>query len=149
MGINVMPPNINTSGVDFTPKDNSILFGFSAVKNLGDGAIRKIITSRDEDGEFKSLAQFCERISLSAVNRRGLEALIHSGAFDCLEENANRAQLIADLDLIIEWASSRAKDRSSGQGNLFDLSSSTNNDSSSTDYSSAPKAIQVLSLIHI
>jgi len=144
MGINVMPPNINTSGVDFTPKDNSILFGFSAVKNLGDGAIRKIITSRDEDGEFTSLAQFCDRISLSAVNRRGLEALIHSGALDCLEENANRAQLIADLDLTIEWASSRAKDRTSGQGNLFDLSTSTNNESSPTDdYASAPMAKQV------
>ena len=144
MGINVMPPNINTSGVDFTPKDNSILFGFSAVKNLGDGAIRKIITSRDEDGEFTSLAQFCDRISLGSVNRRGLEALIHSGALDCLEKNANRAQLIADLDLTIEWASSRAKDRTSGQGNLFDLSNSTNNESSPTDdYSSAPKAKEV------
>jgi DNA polymerase-3 subunit alpha len=141
MGINVMPPNINTSGVDFTPKDNSILFGFSAVKNLGDGAIRTIITSRDKDGEFTSLAEFCDRISLSAINRRGLEALIHSGALDCLEKNANRAQLIADLDLTIEWASSRAKDRISGQGNLFDLFSSINNESSSTDdYSSAPKA---------
>ena len=144
MGINVLPPNINTSDVDFTPKENSILFGFSAVKNLGDGAIRKIITSRDADGEFTSLAQFCDRISLSSVNRRGLEALIHSGALDCLEKNANRAQLISDLDLTIEWASSRAKDRTSGQGNLFDLSNSTNNESSPTDdYSSAPKAKEV------
>ncbi len=144
MGINVMPPNINTSGVDFTPKDNSILFGFSAVKNLGDGAIRKIIATRDEDGDFTSLAQFCDRISLSSVNRRGLEALIHSGALDCLDEDANRAQLIADLDLTIEWASSRAKDRTSGQGNLFDLSTSVNNESAPTDdYLSAPKAKKV------
>ena len=66
--------------------------------------------------------------------------MIHSGALDCLEENANRAQLIADLDLTIEWAS-RAKDRISSQGNLFDLSSSINDESSSTDdYLSAPKA---------
>ena len=70
--------------------------------------------------------------------------MIHSGALDCLDENANRAQLIADLDLTIEWASSRAKDRTSGQGNLFDFSSSTNNESSpADDYLSAPKAKQV------
>tara|TARA_B100000965_G_scaffold158_1_gene170 strand:+ start:3818 stop:7333 length:3516 start_codon:yes stop_codon:yes gene_type:complete len=143
MGINVMPPNINTSGVDFTPNDNSILFGFSAIKNLGDSAIRKIITSRNEDGEYTSLAQFCDRISLSSVNRRALEALIHCGALDCLDENANRAQLIADLDLVIDWASSRAKDRNSGQGNLFDLSSSSNEESSIDDYLSAPKAKDV------
>ncbi len=143
MGINVMPPNINTSGVDFTPKENSILFGFSAIKNLGDSAIKKIINSRESDGEFVSLAQFCDRISSSAVNRRALEALIHCGAMDSLDKNANRAQLIADLDLIVEWASSRAKDRNSGQGNLFDFSSSTNDETQVNDYMTAPKAKEV------
>ena len=140
IGIEVLPPNINTSGVDFTPKNDSILFGFSAIKNLGDTAIKKIIISRNQDGEFLSLADFCDRVSLSAVNRRALEALIHCGAFDSLQENGNRAQLIADLDLIIDWASSRAKDRNSGQGNLFDLASSLSQESSIQDSLSAPKA---------
>ena len=143
MGINVMPPNINTSGVDFTPKNDSILFGLSAIKNLGDSAIKKIISSREVDGEFESLAHFCDRISLSSVNRRAIEALIHCGALDSLVENGNRAQLIADLDLIIDWASSRAKDRNSGQGNLFDISSSSNNEDTSITYLNAPKAKNV------
>tara|TARA_Y100001968_G_scaffold101297_1_gene91200 strand:- start:2903 stop:6418 length:3516 start_codon:yes stop_codon:yes gene_type:complete len=140
IGINVMPPNINTSKVDFTPNENSILFGLSAIKNLGDTAIKKIISSREADGEFISLAHLCDRISLGALNRRALEALIHCGALDSLDENANRAQLIADLDLIIDWASSRAKDRNSGQGNLFDLSSTSNHEESNNNYLNAPHA---------
>jgi DNA polymerase-3 subunit alpha len=86
MGIKVLPPNINTSGIDFTPTDNSILFGLSAVKNLGNNAIRQLIKSREIDGEFNSLAQLCDRIPLSVINRRGLEALIHCGALDSLEK---------------------------------------------------------------
>ncbi len=143
MGINVLPPNINTSGYDFTPSDNSILFGLSAVKNLGSNAIKKLIKSREIDGEFHSLAEICDRISLNVINRRGLEALIHCGALDSLEENANRAQLIADLDLVIDWASSRAKDRISGQGNLFDIISTSTNDPLTNDYRTAPKATNV------
>ncbi len=143
MGINVLPPNINTSGIDFTPSENSILFGLSAVKNLGSNAIMKLIESREIDGEFNSLAEICDRISLSVINRRGLEALIHCGALDSLQENANRAQLIADLDLVIDWASSRAKDRISGQGNLFDIISTISNESVENDYLTAPKATNV------
>ncbi len=143
MGINVLPPNINTSGIDFTPSNDSILFGLSAVKNLGINAIKKLIKSREIDGEFNSLAEICDRISLNVINRRGLEALIHCGALDSLEKNANRAQLIADLDLVIDWASSRAKDRISGQGNLFDIVSTSTNDSVENDYLTAPKATNV------
>jgi DNA polymerase III alpha subunit len=63
----------------------------------------------------------CDRIPGQQLNRRAMEALIHSGALDALEPRANRAQLMADLELVIDWASSRAKDRASGQGNLLDL----------------------------
>ncbi|MCP9850479.1 DNA polymerase III subunit alpha [Cyanobium sp. Morenito 9A2] len=120
MGIEVTPPDLNASGIDFTPTGGRILFGLSAVRNLGDGAIRTLIEER-ANGPFVSLADLCDRIPSSALNRRGLESLIHCGALDNLEPNANRAQLMADLDLILDWASSRAKDRASGQGNLFDL----------------------------
>ena len=140
MGIEVMPPNINASGIDFTPDVKSILFGLSAVKNLGDGAIRNLIASREKDGSFSSLADICDRIPLSVLNRRGLEALIHCGAMDTFDPEANRAQLIADLDLLIDWASSRARDRLSGQGNLFDLMSQTSKEADVADLSTAPKA---------
>ncbi len=121
MGIEVMPPDVNASGTDFTPVGERILFGLSAVRNLGDGAIRALLENRQADGPFRSLADLCDRLPGPTLNRRALESLIHCGAMDGLEPNANRAQLMADLDLILDWASSRARDRASGQGNLFDL----------------------------
>ena len=121
MGIEVMSPDVNASGIDFTPLGDRILFGLSAVRNLGEGAIRQLLETRRADGPFRSLAELCDRIPGQQLNRRALEALIHSGALDGLEPTANRAQLMADLDLVLDWASSRAKDRASGQGNLFDL----------------------------
>jgi DNA polymerase-3 subunit alpha len=87
MGIEVLPPDVNKSRVDFTPEGQKILFGLSAVRNVGQGAIECILQSRDEEGPFKSLADLCDRVDLHAVNRRALEALILCGAFDPLEPN--------------------------------------------------------------
>ena len=145
MGIEVMPPDVNASGIDFTPMDQRILFGLSAVRNLGDGAIRQLLDARGVDGPFRSLADLCDRVPGQQLNRRALEALIHSGALDSLEPQANRAQLMADLELILDWASSRARDRASGQGNLLDLLSGADNaaDDAAADLSTAPKAAAV------
>jgi DNA polymerase-3 subunit alpha len=143
MGIEVMPPDLNASLIDFTPNGDRILFGLSAVRNLGDGAIRRLIESRENDGPFRSLADLCDRLPSSVLNRRGLESLIHCGAMDAMDPNANRAQLMADLDLLLDWASSRAKDRDSGQGNLFDLMAAPAEDDGPTDLSMAPKAAPV------
>ncbi len=143
MGIEVMPPNINASGIDFTPDGNRILFGLSAVKNLGDGAIKHLINSRDKDGPFNSLADICDRIPSNSLNKRALEALIHCGALDVLSPEANRAQLIADLTLLIDWAGSRARDRISGQGNLFDMVASSSEDKDQEELSIAPKSAPV------
>ena len=142
MGIEVMPPDVNASGIDFTPTGDRILFGLSAVRNLGDGAIRQLIACREKDGSFKSLADLCDRVPSSALNRRGLESLIHCGALDALAPDANRAQLIADLSLLVDWASSRARDRISGQGNLFELMAGLGGSESESvdDLSMAPKA---------
>ena len=101
--------------------EDRILFGLSAVRNLGDGAIRQLIEERNSGGPFRSLGDLCDRLPSQQLNRRALESLIHCGALDALEPTANRAQLMADLDLVLDWSSSRAKDRASGQGNLFDL----------------------------
>jgi DNA polymerase III subunit alpha len=119
MGITIDPPDINRSGVDFTPAEGKILFGFTAVRNVGQNAIACILSARAEGGEFQSLADFCDRVDLRTVNRRTIESLIHCGAFDKIQ--SNRQQLINDLELVYDWAQSRAKDRASGQGNLFDL----------------------------
>ena len=147
MGIEVLPPDVNRSGVDFTPEDDCILFGLSAVRNVGLGAIETLIQSREEDGPFTSLPELCDRIDLRAVNRRALEALVHSGALDSL--NNNRRQLNADLEFVVDWAQSRAKDREIGQGNIFDMmlgggdaaaSPSDSGSNNSGAYEAAPKA---------
>lgn len=140
MGINVEPPDINRSGIDFTPLPNSILFGLSAVRNVGGGAVENILKAREAEGSFKSLADLCDRIDPRTVNRRSLEALIQSGAMDCIETNRN--QLIHDLELVLDWAQSRAKDREVGQGNLFDMmfGGDASNGNGANGFESAPKA---------
>ncbi|WP_008318757.1 OB-fold nucleic acid binding domain-containing protein [Leptolyngbya sp. PCC 6406] len=144
MGIDVLPPNVNKSQVDFTPEGKCILFGLSAVRNVGQGAIECILAEREaEGGPFKSLADLCDRVDLHAVNRRALEALILCGALDTLESNRN--QLMQDLDLVLDWAQGRAKDRAVGQGNLLDMLGGFGSDDSapSGGFESAPKAPSV------
>ncbi len=144
MGIQVMAPDVNASDEDFTPVANRILFGLSAIRNLGEGAIRLLIESRRQDGPFSSLADLCDRLPGNQLNRRALEALIHSGALDALQPEGNRAQLMADLDLVQEWASGRARDRASGQGSLLDLlGGSSGAGEQAPDASLAPKAAPV------
>jgi len=138
MNIQIEPPDINRSGVDFTPSEGKILFGLSAVRNVGQSAIACILSARNEGGEFKSLADLCDRVDLRAVNRRALDALIHCGAFDKIQ--LNRHQLVKDLELVFDWAQSRARDRASGQVNLFDWGSMTTSNKTSTGFESAPKA---------
>jgi DNA polymerase-3 subunit alpha len=139
MGITVEPPDINRSRVDFTPLSDRILFGLSAVRNVGQGAIECILAARDQDGAFQSLADLCDRVDSRTVNRRALEALIQCGGMDCFTTNRN--QLMHDLDLVLEWAQSRAKDREIGQGNLFDLfGGGIETNGSAPNFESAPKA---------
>jgi len=121
MGIEVISPSINLSGYDFTIKNEQILFGLSAIKNLGDSAIKNIIDNRNKYGAFKSLSDLCDRLPVNILNKRNLESLIHCGALDEFSKNKNRAQLLADLEYVTEWAASRNRDRISGQGNLFDI----------------------------
>jgi DNA polymerase-3 subunit alpha len=111
---------------------------------VGQNAIASILEAREESGElvpFTSLADFCDRVDLRAMNRRTLESLINCGAFDKIEPNRN--QLIHDLELVYEWAQSRARDKASGQGNIFDLLGgglAGNNQPQKNAHESAPKA---------
>ncbi|MFS8906864.1 DNA polymerase III subunit alpha, partial [Synechococcus sp. OH2] len=126
IGIQIQPPDINRSGLDFTPQGSSILFGLGAVKNVGEGAIQNILAARQAGGPFTSLADFCQRVDLRLVNRRAIESLICAGAFDCI--SPNRKQLMVDLDPILTWATERAKSKAIGQASLFDLLGSDSSD---------------------
>ncbi|MFN5193518.1 MAG: DNA polymerase III subunit alpha [Cyanobacteriota bacterium] len=148
MGIEVMPPDVNASGLDFTPVGDRILFGLNAIRNVGEGAIRQLLDSRRSGGPFRSLADLCDRLPSQTLNRRAMEALIHCGALDAMDPAANRAQLMADLDLVLDWATGRARDRASGQGSLLDLLGGGSSDPSAGEVpgaglASAPKAAPV------
>ncbi|RMF24718.1 MAG: trans-splicing intein-formed DNA polymerase III subunit alpha C-terminal partner DnaE-C [Cyanobacteria bacterium J083] len=143
MGIQVKPPHINLSQADFIPQGKNILFGLAAVPNLGQGAIENILQARvNAGGNFKSLADFCVQVDLRVVNRRALETLIYGGAFDAIEDN--RKQLINNLDVLIPWAQSRAKDKQSGQMNIFDLSERETETTETTNWQDAPSAPSVI-----
>ncbi len=143
MGIEVIPPDINRSEKNFTPtRDKQIIFGLSAVKNLGEGAIDNILQKRDAEGEgkFQALADFCDRVDLRVVNKRSIEALIYCGAFDSI--NSNRQQLMEDLAPVMSWAQSQAQDRATGQMSIFDIEESTEGEKKST-WQYAPKGKKV------
>ena len=82
MKIKVLPPDVNESGLRFTVVGETVRFGLSAVKNVGDSCVEAIIAAREEGGPFTDIFDFCERVEASTVNKRTLESLIKCGAFD-------------------------------------------------------------------
>ena len=121
LGIEVRPPDVHRSFVEFTVEDDAIRFGLLAVKNVGEGAIQSIITARQEGGDFRSLADFCSRVDLRLVNKRVMESLVKVGA---MSRFGHAAQLLAALDDAMAAGQAVQRDRTSGQTSLFDLGSS-------------------------
>ena len=127
MGIEVLAPDINASGVDFTPlyeqrQDGQksagvIRFGLAAVKGVGGKAVEQIIAARKEVGRFQSLFHFCENVDLRAANKQVIEALIKAGAFDKL--GGGRAQMMAGLERAMESGAGLQADKQAGQMNFF------------------------------
>ncbi|MBN2514177.1 MAG: DNA polymerase III subunit alpha, partial [Sedimentisphaerales bacterium] len=126
MGIEVLPPEINESFVDFTVVYNKehgvtsgsvIRFGLAAVKGVGAKAVEQIIAARQKAGRFKSLFHFCENVDLRAVNKQVMEALIKAGAFDNL--GGSRAQMMAALEKAMQAGASMQVDTQRGQMNFF------------------------------
>ncbi len=115
--INLLPPDVNSSISEFTVDGNNICFGLVAVKGVGEGAIDAIIEAREQGGSFTSLQDFCERVDMKQVNKRAIESLIMSGAFDALE--GHRAQHLASLDSVMKVAQNAQADQERGQMSLF------------------------------
>ena len=127
MGIQILPPEINQSLVNFTVVGNeSIRFGMAAVKNVGEKAIGSIIEERKKNNKYKSLFDFCQRVDLRVVNKRVIESLIRCGSFDSL--GGKRSQLLAVLDEIIKRGQEYQKDKKNGQTSIFDLFEDTQKD---------------------
>jgi DNA polymerase-3 subunit alpha len=117
MGITVLPPDVNTSDVDFTPLGEQIRFGLRAIRNVGENTVKGILQARADLGRFQSLYQFCESVDSRVLNKRVLESLIKSGAMDSL--GARRAQLFAVIDKAMERGQRSQREKTSGQHGLF------------------------------
>jgi DNA polymerase-3 subunit alpha len=119
MGLRVEPPDVNVSRADFTVAGEAIHFGLAAIKNVGATAIESIVRTREADGRFAVLDDFCARVDLRLVNRRVVECLIKAGAFDSLQ--STRAGLLAALDQAMDSGQRQQRDREEGQVSLFDV----------------------------
>jgi DNA polymerase-3 subunit alpha len=115
--IDVLPPDVNESLVDFAVVGERIAFGLAAVKGVGEGAVRSIIAARESGGRFADVFDLAKRVDAKQVNRRVFEALIKCGALDSLP--GNRAQQLAALDVAMELAARATRDSELGQASLF------------------------------
>jgi DNA polymerase-3 subunit alpha len=136
MGISILPPDINKSGLKFTPERwegpqrpdsrgteaaatlNAIRYGLAAIKNVGEAAMAMAIRERDERDEFSSLEDFCSRLDSRVANRKMLESLIKAGAFDFT--GRDRAELFACIEDALASSAALQRDRVAGQVSLFD-----------------------------
>jgi len=124
MNIPVLPPDINESHIKFTVLNGKIRFGLAAVKNVGESAVREIIDERNGNGHFEGFRDFCERIDGRDVNKRCVESLIRSGAFDSL--GVYRSRLMAVYEKMLDGIQQVRKRNMEGQLSLFEIAADKN-----------------------
>jgi DNA polymerase-3 subunit alpha len=124
MGIEVTVPDVNRSASDFTPvraegdaTKSQIVFGLSAVRNVGEGLVSLIVSEREKHGPFLDFYDFCERVDLNVLNKRTLESLIKAGGFDCVGHP--RKGLLLAFEAIIDQTVARRRERDMGVMSLF------------------------------
>jgi DNA polymerase-3 subunit alpha len=127
MGISILPPDINKSGLKFTPETvagiddpgySAIRYGLAAIKHVGESAMEAAIREREQRGAFASLEDFCTRLDSRVANRKMLESLIKAGAFDFL--GRDRSELFNCIDDAVSASAAAQRDRIAGQVSLFD-----------------------------
>lgn len=137
IGIDILPPDINKSEINFSILDGKILFGLQGIKNIGLTSLSNIIAEREKNGPFKNLLDLCKRIDLRTSNKRVLENLICAGALDSLP--GTRAQKHHDLPNIIELALQHKEHLATGQMQLFAGAAQKSDDSGDYSYSPLPE----------
>ncbi|MER3409864.1 MAG: DNA polymerase III subunit alpha [Thermoleophilia bacterium] len=118
MGIEVLPPDVNASAVDFAVVEGKIRFGLNAVKNVGEAAARAIVAAREQGGPFASIWDLVERVDPQVVNRRALEALVKAGALDGIVPSRRGA--LEALEWVVSHGQKAHADRAAGQATFFD-----------------------------
>ena len=120
MNIPVLPPSVRESDMKFTVRNGRIRFGLLGVKNVGEGAIKAIISMREKKGPPKDIADFINAADIREVNKKALESMIKAGAFD--DMNENRAQLLSVYESLLESAQNNVRKNIEGQISLFQAS---------------------------
>jgi DNA polymerase-3 subunit alpha len=120
--IEVLPPDVNESQVDFAVVEGKIRFGLNAVKNVGEATCRAIVAARDEGGPFESIWDFTERVDPSVANKRALESLVSCGALD--STGASRLGMLQVLEDALSYGQKQQQDRLLGQASIFELGDS-------------------------
>jgi DNA polymerase III subunit alpha len=119
MGIEVLPPDVNESQLDFAVVEGKIRFGLSAVKNVGWPAAQAIIRAREQGGPFASIWEFCERVDPAAANKRALDSLVKCGALD--STGASRMGMLMALEAALGAGAARQQEALFGQESMFEV----------------------------
>lgn len=120
IGINILPPNINSSKYNFSVENNNIRFGLLGIKGVGKNIVDRLIEERNSNGDFSDLYNFCKRCDGRDLNSRTIEALIKSGCFDNL--GYNRREMLENIDNILSNLKRKRFDNIEGQIDLFESS---------------------------
>ena len=131
-GFEVLAPDVNKSGTYFKTENGNIRFGLAALKGVGSTVIDEIIKEREENGEFKSFEDFIARATIPVLNKRVLESLIVSGAFDCFGKY--RSQLMAVYGVAVDRAIRDNKNKKTGQFSMFDSIAEMKDEFNSLDW---------------
>ncbi|GHT11866.1 DNA-directed DNA polymerase [Planctomycetales bacterium] len=117
MGLEIIPPDVNSSKAYFSAIDGKISFGLTAIARCGEDAMGKLVAEREANGKFTSLFNFCERVDSRTVNKAAIESLVKAGAFDSIHKN--RAELYAQIAGAVKVGQNAAADAAKGQQGLF------------------------------
>ena len=128
-GIALLPPDINRSADRFTVEEGGIRFGLVAIKNIGRGFIQAVMRERETGGDFTSLYDFCSRMNGSEMNKRAVENLIRSGAFDSM--GARRSQLIKVYESVMDSVAAQQRENVEGQMDFFSMAADNDEKSNS------------------
>ena len=133
MNIEILKPDVNKSFTKFTVDNSKIRFGLGSIKNVGIAVVDSIVRERQQNGEYKSFTDFCERVQDEAVNKKCIESLIKAGAFD--EFGQTRSTLLASFESIIDTIQNSARRSFKGQVTMFELDAMESDDKEELKYS--------------
>ncbi len=138
IGIEVVPPDANSSHVDFAVVDGTISFGLNAVKNVGETAAAAVVAAREGGGPFVSIWDFTERVDPQLVNKRALESLVKAGALD--STGSSRKGMLDVLEHALSYGQTKQADRIAGQASIFDDSSEDDGEPTPAHHPAIPTA---------